>query len=218
MSVLDAYTDSQWSLADTCTVLQNQEYTENLSQTGVERRCKGVDASHEAVAEIVPNASQVDIEAIFHAQYERIARVIARILRDPARAEELAVEVFLKWSRNPKAQGENAEGWLYRVAVRTGLDELRRETRRARSEGPLQIVRTPNPEELQACKEEREKVRAVLAAIQPRQAELLVLRSQGLSYDELACALDLKPASIGTFLSRAEQAFRKEYIKRHGQQ
>lgn len=199
-------------------MLQNQEYTENLSQTGVERRCKGVDASHEAVAEIVPNASQVDIEAIFHAQYERIARVIARILRDPARAEELAVEVFLKWSRNPKAQGENAEGWLYRVAVRTGLDELRRETRRARSEGPLQIVRTPNPEELQACKEEREKVRAVLAAIQPRQAELLVLRSQGLSYDELACALDLKPASIGTFLSRAEQAFRKEYIKRHGQQ
>ena len=199
-------------------MLQNQEYTENLSQTGVERRCKGVDASHEAVAEIVPNASQVDIEAIFHAQYERIARVIARILRDPARAEELAVEVFLKWSRNPKAQGENAEGWLYRVAVRTGLDELRREPRRARSEGPLQIVRTPNPEELQACKEEREKVRAVLAAIQPRQAELLVLRSQGLSYDELACALDLKPASIGTFLSRAEQAFRKEYIKRHGQQ
>ena len=59
---------------------------------------------------------------------------------------------------------------------------------------------------------------AVLAVIQPRQAELLVLRSQGLSYDELAGALDLKPASIGTFLIRAEQAFRKEYIKRYGQQ
>jgi RNA polymerase sigma-70 factor (ECF subfamily) len=58
----------------------------------------------------------------------------------------------------------------------------------------------------------------VLVAIQARQAELLVLRTQGLSYDELACALNLKPASIGTFLSRAEQAFRKEYIKRYGQQ
>jgi RNA polymerase sigma-70 factor (ECF subfamily) len=42
-----------------------------------------------------------DIETIFHAQYERIARVIARVLRDPARSEELAVEVFLRWSRNP---------------------------------------------------------------------------------------------------------------------
>ncbi len=64
--------------------------------------------------------------------------------------------------------------------------------------------------------EDQERVRAVLAVIKPRQAELLVLRSNGLSYDELASALDLKPASIGTFLSRAEQAFRKEYIKRYG--
>ena len=54
--------------------------------------------------------------------------------------------------------------------------------------------------------------------IQPRHAELLVLRSQDLSYDELASALDLNPASIGTLLSRAQQAFRKEYIKRYGQQ
>jgi RNA polymerase sigma-70 factor (ECF subfamily) len=161
---------------------------------------------------------RLDIETIFRAQYERIARVIARVLRDPARAEELAVEVFLKWSRNPKAQGENSQAWLYRVAVRAGLDELRRQTRRTRREGIVRIVRTsPTPEDLRASKEDQERVRAVLAAIQPRQAELLVLRSHDLSYGELAGALDLKPASIGTFLSRAEQAFRKEYIKRYGQ-
>jgi len=161
---------------------------------------------------------RLDIETIFRAQYERIARVIARVLRDPARAEELAVEVFLKWSRNPKAQGENSQAWLYRVAVRAGLDELRRQTRRTRREGIVRIVRTsPTPEDLRASKEDQERVRAVLAAIQPRQAELLVLRSHDLSYGELAGALDLKQASIGTFLSRAEQAFRKEYIKRYGQ-
>jgi len=162
---------------------------------------------------------ELDIETVFQAQYERIARVIARVLRDPARAEELAVEVFLKWSRNPQAQGENAQAWLYRVAVRTGLDELRRETRRARREHLLDFARrSPTPEDVRASNEEQERVRAVLAAIQPRQSELLVLRSQGLSYDEVASALDLKPASIGTFLSRAEQAFRKEYIKRYGHQ
>ena len=164
------------------------------------------------------DVGRLDIETIFRAQYERIARVIARVLRDPARAEELAVEVFLKWSRNPKAQGENSQAWLYRVAVRAGLDELRRQTRRTRREGIVRIVRTsPTPEDLRASKEDQERVRAVLAAIQPRQAELLVLRSHDLSYGELAGALDLKPASIGTFLSRAEQAFRKEYIKRYGQ-
>lgn len=158
-----------------------------------------------------------DIEAVFHAHYERIARVIAGVLRDPSRAEELAVEVFLKWSRNPSAQGENAQAWLYRVAVRAGLDELRRESRRARREQALRFFRkSPTPEDIRASKEDQERVRAVLAAIRPRQAELLVLRSQGLSYEELARVLDLKPASIGTFLSRAEQAFRKGYIQRYG--
>jgi RNA polymerase sigma-70 factor (ECF subfamily) len=178
-----------------------------------------VDASREAVVEMSSGDGRLDIETVFHAQYGRIARVIARVLRDPARAEELAVEVFLKWSRTPQAQGPDAQAWLYRVAVRTGLDELRRETRRNRRAGLLRFVRTsPDPEEIRTSREDQERVRAVLAVIQPRQAELLVLRSQGLSYDELAGALDLKPASIGTFLSRAEQAFRKEYLKRYGQQ
>jgi RNA polymerase sigma-70 factor (ECF subfamily) len=178
-----------------------------------------VDAPREAVIEMNPVEDRADIEIVFRAQYERIARVIARVLRDPARAEELAVEVFLKWSRSPKAQGENSEGWLYRVAVRTGLDELRRQTRRSRRESLFGFARSsPTPEEIRVAREDQERVRAVLAVMQPRQAELLVLRSHGLSYDELARALQLKPASIGTFLSRAEQAFRKEYIQRYGQE
>ena len=163
--------------------------------------------------------SRPDIETIFPTHYARIARVIARVLRDPSRAEELAVEVFLKWSRNRGAQGENAQAWLYRVAVRTALDELRRESRRTRRERVIRFFRhAPTPEDIRASKEEQERVRAVLSGIRPGQAELLVLRSQGLSYDELAGALGLNPASIGTFLSRAEQSFRKEYIKRYGHQ
>jgi RNA polymerase sigma-70 factor (ECF subfamily) len=49
------------------------------------------------------------------------------------------------------------------------------------------------------------------------QAELLILRSDGLTYDEIAQALDLNPSSVGTLLSRAEAAFRKEYVRRYGQ-
>ena len=80
----------------------------------------------------VTNAEGLD--AIFRAHYERIARVIGRVIHDQARAEELAVEVFLKWWRNPQAHGEQAAGWLYRTAVREALDELRRQTRRSRFE------------------------------------------------------------------------------------
>jgi RNA polymerase sigma-70 factor (ECF subfamily) len=158
-----------------------------------------------------------DFEATFRAQYDRVARVIARVVKDHARAEDLAVEVFLKFWRSPNAQGEKAEGWLYRTAVRTGLDELRRRTRRSRYERLLGWGRSvPTPEDVRSAAEEQERVRLVLAVIEPRQAELLVLRSHDLSYDELAAALELNPASIGTVLSRAQDAFRKEYIKRYG--
>ncbi|HEX4002119.1 MAG TPA: sigma-70 family RNA polymerase sigma factor [Candidatus Acidoferrales bacterium] len=160
-----------------------------------------------------------DIEAIFRAHYERIARV-ARITGDPSRAEELAVEVFLKLWRTPQAQGEKAGGWLYRAAVRRGLDELRHRTRWARHERLLALVRPrpSTPEEICGAAEEQEQVRLVLSTLHHRHAELLLLRSDGLSYGEVAACLDLNPASIGTLLSRAQQAFRKEYIKRYGHQ
>ena len=168
------------------------------------------------------NETRVDLETIFHAQYKRMCRVIVRVLRDPARAEELAVEVFLKWSRHPNAHGDKAEGWLYRTAVREALDELRRQTHRARYERLFAFVPSgkargsPTPEDVRAAKEDQHTVRVVLSALDRRQAQLLLLRSEGFSYDELASTLDLNPASVGTLLARAQRAFRKEYIKRYG--
>jgi DNA-directed RNA polymerase specialized sigma24 family protein len=98
------------------------------------------------------------------------------------------VEVFLKWSREPKAQGENAEGWLYRTAVRMGQNELRREMRRNRYESLFGFFRVSptTPEELLSGRQEEEKVREVLSVLEPRHTELLLLRGQGLSYQELA--------------------------------
>lgn len=171
----------------------------------------------EAVAECDAGRGGFDIEALFRARYERIAGVIARVVNHPARAEELAVEVFLKLWRTSRAHGDKAEGWLYRTAVRIGLDELRRQTRRSRYESVVALVRrSPTPEEIRAATEEKDRVRAVLGVLAPRQAEMLLLRSEGLRYDEVAAALELNPASVGALLSRAQQAFRKEYTKRYG--
>jgi len=91
-----------------------------------------------------------DFEAVFRAQYPRIARVIARVVRNDARSEELAVEVFLKLWRSPRAQGDKAGGWLSRVAVRKALDDLRRQARRARYERLFGSGQTlANPEQTQ---------------------------------------------------------------------
>jgi RNA polymerase sigma-70 factor (ECF subfamily) len=69
---------------------------------------------------------------------------------------------------------------------------------------------------VRAANEAQEQVRRVLARLNPRHAELLLLRNQDLSYAEIAAALRLNPTSVGTLLSRAQQAFRKEYQKLYG--
>ena len=173
--------------------------------------------------EVSTGETKVDLETIFHSYYERISRVIFRVLRDPARAEELAVEVFLKWEQLPTARRGCAQGWLYRTAVRAALNELRRATRRNRYERMFALVMArktgiPLPDQLFTAQEEQERVRLVLSAIQPRQAELLLLRGDDLSYEELASTLNLNSASIGTLLSRALEAFKAEFIRRYGKE
>ena len=166
---------------------------------------------------MAPHDTQA-LDAIFRAHYERVSRVIGRVVQDQARAEELAVEVFLKWWRTAGAQGEHAEGWIYRTAVRKGLDELRNQTRRNRFERLFAIARKspPTPEQLYAVNAEQQRVRTVLCRLNRRYAELLLLRSQDLSYEEIATCLGLKPSYVGTLLSRSQEAFRKEYRKRYG--
>ena len=158
-----------------------------------------------------------DFEDLFRAQYGRVTSVIARVVQDPARAEELAVDAFFKLWRTPGAHGPGAAAWVLRTALRLGIDELRRATRRAHYAPLLKFARhVPTPEDSAASGEERRRVRSVLAAIRREYAALLLLRSHGCSYDELAATLELKSTSVGTLLRRARQAFRKEYIRRHG--
>ncbi len=164
----------------------------------------------------VPNGEVLD--EIFRAHYERVARVIGRVIHDQARAEEIAVEIFLKWWRNPRAHGEHAEGWLYRASVRKALDELRSQTRRRHFERLVGLTRPspPTPEHLYACGAEQQRVRTVLGALKPRYAALLLLRSEDLTYLQIAGSLALKPNYVGSLVNRAEEAFRKEYLKRYG--
>jgi RNA polymerase sigma-70 factor, ECF subfamily len=52
-----------------------------------------------------------------------------------------------------------------------------------------------------------------LQQMQERQAQLLVLRHSGMSYQEIAETLNISPASVGTLLVRAEKNFVRLYEK-----
>lgn len=175
-----------------------------------------MDAESTPLPEAQLRVSTFDIERWFRSDYERVSRLISRVVRDDGRAQELAAEVFWRLSNTPAAQGENTAGWVYRTATRLALDDLRKQLRREKYEHLFTIARSPRtPEELYLKHEDERQVRVVLGTLQKRDSELLLLRSSDFSYEEIAHTLGLNPASIGTLLRRAEQAFRKEYVRRN---
>jgi RNA polymerase sigma-70 factor (ECF subfamily) len=177
-----------------------------------------VDDVREAGIELVATSSPEDPENLFIREYAKVARIITRIIRDQSHAEDLAVEVFLKVSR-PKSDMAKAASMLYRQAVRMALDEVRRRNRRQRLRQLFSsfLAADDNPEKEYALRQRQLHVGLVLQGLRQRDAELLVLRAEGLTYAELSNALSINPASVGIMLSRAQFAFKKEYLKRYGQ-
>jgi len=159
-----------------------------------------------------------DFDQLFTDNYSGLAQVLYRVVGDTSQAEELAAETFWKLHRNPPASGHSLGGWLYRTGIRLALDALKKQKRRTHYEALTpERPDTQNPEQLLELRQQQDRVRVVLAAIKPQQASLLLLRSHGFSLGEIAARLELNRLSVGTFMARAEAAFRKEYVKRHGE-
>src|SRR5262249_49511618 len=129
-------------------------------------------------------------------------------------------DAFWRLYRQPSLQIDgNVGGWLYRTATNLGIDALRAAGRRRQHEEAAGTVVHQGPatgplddvlHEANCC-----SVRAVLAALNPAQAHLLIVRASGLSYKELAETLDVQMSGIGTMLNRAEEEFRSRYLALH---
>ena len=153
-----------------------------------------------------------DLEQVFRRHYSSVVAVAARVLGGRGEAEDVAQEVFLSFGRSAVPAGE-AGGWLSVAAAHTALNHLRSGRRRSDREVAVatgEPTAVPDVVDDVLTREAREQVRAALAALPRTQAVALVLRHSGLSYADVAAALDLSPGSIGTTLRRAEAALRKE--------
>ena len=156
---------------------------------------------------------QASFDELFLRYYSRIYDVLFRLTGDPAEADDLTQETFIRLYRHPLPPGRehNVGGWLYRVAVNLGYNALRAYKRRMAYEQASDTPTFTDPESAVVQSDERRRVRETLAQLDPQQAQLLVLRHAGLFYKELAQALDVAPTSIGTLLARAERAFEARY-------
>jgi len=162
---------------------------------------------------------EADFEAIFREHYERLVGVVRRVLHGDAEAEEVCAEVFLRLYRSGPGVAASGlvGGWLYRTATRASIDVLRAHKRHGLEEeldtdryggskdeddGPLtKLLRG----------ERIAEVRSVLARLRLKKAQVLLLRHSGLSYQEIAEAMQVRAASVGTMLVRAEAEFSALY-------
>jgi len=169
-----------------------------------------------AVSGSARGAARADLDEIFHRDYQRVVGVAARVLGSRDQAEDVAQDVFLSFGRSSVPAGE-APGWLSVAAAHTALNLLRSGRRRASREeiaAAADDIVGSDVADVVVTLEERSRVRAALARLPRKQAVALVLRHSGLSYADVAAALDLSPGSVGTTVRRAESALRKE-LNRH---
>ncbi len=156
-------------------------------------------------------------ERIFHLYWPKVYAMLARLL-DSDEAEDLALETFLRLHQRPWQwkDEQNLRNWLYRVALNLGLNALRSQQRRRHYEAQAGMSASQNPtlrepEMALERAQERQHVRLALAQMKPRSAQLLILRYSGLSYAEIAAALNIRLGSVGTLLARAEAEFEQRY-------
>ncbi len=176
-------------------------------------------SSDSLLVDRVRAGDQASFDELFLRYYSRIYEVLYRLTGDAAEADDLAQETFIRLYRQPpglyggsgETREHNVGGWLYRVAVNLGYNALRASRRRTTYEQAGDVALPADPETLAAQSDERRRVREVLADLPVQQAQMLVLRYAGLSYKELALALDVAPTSVGTLLARAERAFEARY-------
>lgn len=157
-------------------------------------------------------------EAIYHEHWPKIFGFLLRLVGDPAEAEDLALETFLRLYQKPPEGGseQKVDGWLYRVASNLGFNSIRGWKRRQQYElkaGKDELLGhgEASPAEILVAKEEQQHVRQVLGDMNDHQALILVMRHSGMAYREIATALGLSAASIGPLLNRAEGEFERRF-------
>jgi len=160
-----------------------------------------------------------DVERLFRTYHDHLVRYLTRRLGDRDWAEEVAQETFVRALRQGELQNERA--WLFAVATNLVRDEARKDARRRRhlellrEEAKAESVAEPPITDLERA-QERALARRAIDALTERDREALLMREEGLDYTEIAEALELSLASVGTTLSRARKRLVEAYEELSG--
>jgi RNA polymerase sigma-70 factor, ECF subfamily len=151
----------------------------------------------------------------------KVVKLVMRYLRDPADAEDVAQEAFIKAYRAlPQFRGDSAfYTWLYRIAINTAKNALAARDRSPISyeldlQGPdesndiVSRLKDPDtPEGLALTEEIRTTVNRAIEALPEDLRTAIVLRElEGMSYEEIAASMECPVGTVRSRIFRAREA------------
>lgn len=181
-------------------------------------------ADREVDQQLVERVQRGDKHAfdLLVAKYQRkLGRLISRFVRDPAEAEDVTQDAFIKAYRAlPSFRGESAfYTWLYRIGINTAKNYLLASKRRAPTTTLFDAEESESFEEASLLREvdtpENELMsKQVVSVVQKSLQELpedlrvaLTLREiEGLSYEEIASAMNCPVGTVRSRIFRAREA------------
>lgn len=177
-----------------------------------------MDCQAEAVTEM-GMAARLNFEQAFELHHRVVYRYAAALTRDAGLAEDVAQEVFLRLHKNlDVAQRDGLlRAWLLRVTANVARNLLRGLSR-AQSRDETFVTHTRQaaeaapPDEALLRQAEIAGAQRTLAKIKEPMRSCLLLKHEGLSYKEIAAALDLNESNVGSLIARG----RREFIRLHG--
>jgi RNA polymerase sigma-70 factor, ECF subfamily len=157
-----------------------------------------------------------DFDSLFRSCVGDVHAYAMSMLGDRAAAEDVTALAFERLYRardrlDPRRG--TARGLLFTIARNAALDELRRRARRAPAGQDPSLLGDLAADAALAQVERRAIVAQALAALSPRERELVLLKFHGqLSNGELARALGISESNVGTRLHRALTRLRTRYL------
>lgn len=154
-----------------------------------------------------------DVDRLFRTYNVALVRYLTRRLGDSDWAEEVAQETFVRALRQSHIENERA--WLFAVATNLVRDEARKDLTRRRhlallAEQEKDSVVEPRETSLERA-QEAALARKALDELAQKDRLALLMREEGLDYNEISEALKLSPGSVGTTLSRARRRLVESY-------
>jgi RNA polymerase sigma-70 factor (ECF subfamily) len=162
--------------------------------------------------EEVPIAIPSELERAFRSHHGLVFRTAYRVTGNAADAEDVLQTVFLRLlRRTPDSEAmENEESYLRRAAVNASLDVIRSR----QSQPTVELIDVATNRGESEVTELRQALALALSKLQPRSAEIFVLRFiEGLNNREIAHQLGISQVLVAVTIFRTRQQLRKELAK-----